>query len=168
MAAAGRSPPATIQGEAHAHQRPARDVRVVSDGDVRVRLPDAATSPRMARRVVADALSGRAEPDVTYTAELLVSEIVTNALRHASPELAGSRQLHLRVTLRLSDRIVRVEVTDPAWRAMSVPAARTVTTPGPLAESGRGLGLVAAYAKEWGVTPHPGGKSVWFELELAP
>jgi len=83
------------------------------------------------------------------TAELLVSELVCNALRHA----AGP----LRLTLeRLSD--LRCVVSDGASQPIRP------TEAGPEDESGRGLVLVSTLAARWGCQYGSDGKSVWFEL----
>jgi serine phosphatase RsbU (regulator of sigma subunit)/anti-sigma regulatory factor (Ser/Thr protein kinase) len=102
-----------------------------------------------ARRFTAQALA--AEPDhVVEDAEQLVSELVTNAILHGAAP----------VTVRLlrAERGVRVEVEDAsrAFPVLSRPSTDTMT--------GRGLSLVAALAREWGVTESPGGKVVWAEL----
>lgn len=143
-------------------------VRVVSDRAVYVRLPDAPTSARVARRRVADVLLGQVDADTVYTAQMLVSEVVTNALCHAAPERAGSRELNLRIGVLPEDRLLRVELSDPEPLASSTTIAPPVAAPGALPEGGRGLHLVSACAKQWGVSPSPHGKSVWFELDLAP
>jgi PAS domain S-box-containing protein len=86
--------------------------------------------------------------DVT---ELLVSELVTNALRHAGPP----RQLRL-----FRDRSLTVEVADAAHQ---VPLLRPIDEG---VESGRGMRLVNELAHRWGSRATRHGKVVWFELEL--
>ena len=87
--------------------------------------------------------------DLVPTAELLVSELVCNALRHASGPL--------RLTLeRVS--YVRCLVSDGS----SEPPRPTDA--GPEDEHGRGLTLVGALAARWGFEHGPVGKTVWFEL----
>lgn len=86
--------------------------------------------------------------DVT---ELLVSELVTNALRHAGPP----RQLRL-----FRDRSLTVEVADAAHQ---VPLLRPIDEG---VESGRGMRLVNELAHRWGSRTTRHGKVVWFELEL--
>ncbi|WSE05346.1 ATP-binding protein [Streptomyces sp. NBC_01445] len=90
--------------------------------------------------------------DVT---ELLVSELVTNALRHASGPI-GVRLLR---SAEPADTL-RVEVSD---RLPDPPLERVA---GPDEESGRGLQLVAGSARRWGTRPGDTGKTVWFELSL--
>lgn len=101
---------------------------------------------RLAREVI-----GRHRPELVDDAELLVSELVTNAALHGHPPIT------VRVT---AAPCVRVEVAD-AGRHLPVmlPGARDATT-------GRGLTLVQALAHRWGVEPVPGqGKRIWAELD---
>jgi anti-sigma regulatory factor (Ser/Thr protein kinase) len=110
----------------------------------------------MARRLIADLLTAWERQQQTEIARLLVSEVVTNAARHA---LSG-RPLDILVTAD-ADRL-RVTVGDdsPRWPVMR-PAR-------PDDESGRGMHLVQALASQWGVLgaarPPGGGKRVWFEI----
>ncbi len=96
-----------------------------------------------------------AEPELTdlrETAVLLVSEVVTNALRHTD----GRVELSL---WRFPDR-VRVEVADETSRSPVTSRAD------PLDESGRGVPLMDALSDRWGTSPHGDGKVVWFELDV--
>ena len=81
--------------------------------------------------------------------ELVVSELVTNAVVHAESPVD--------LTIRgLGDR-TRVEVSDASTR---LPALCPAT-----AENCRGMHIVAALATRWGVEVHDGGKTVWAEVE---
>ncbi|MFE3828861.1 ATP-binding protein [Streptomyces sp. NPDC059092] len=94
--------------------------------------------------------------DTGATAALLLSELVTNALRHGSPP---GREIA--VTLFRADGLFRVEVEDAGE---SLPSPRV---PGADDECGRGLALVAALADDWGVAPRRGpGKRVWALLKV--
>ena len=87
---------------------------------------------------------------------LLVSELVTNAIRHAQPPL------ELRAAAYGSG--VRVEVHDGA---LDPPVLAPLAPPdAPPPESGRGLYLVASLADRWGWDGHAEGKAVWFELDV--
>ncbi|MDI9830391.1 SpoIIE family protein phosphatase [Streptomyces sp. KAU_LT] len=89
--------------------------------------------------------------DLTMTTELIVSELVTNAIRYAEPP----------VRLRLlRDSRLTCEVADASSTAPRLRHARSTD------EGGRGLFLVAQLAHRWGVRYTPGGKIIWAELEL--
>ncbi|MCM3299503.1 SpoIIE family protein phosphatase [Streptomyces pseudogriseolus] len=83
--------------------------------------------------------------------ELIVSELVTNAVRH------GGGPVGLRL---LRDKTLTVEVSDGG--AALAPHPRLALTTD---EGGRGLYLVAKVSRRWGVRPVPGGKVVWAELD---
>ncbi|GHE68558.1 hypothetical protein GCM10018785_41430 [Streptomyces longispororuber] len=85
------------------------------------------------------------------TACLLVSELVTNAVRHARGSRIGLR------LVRSGRVLCEVEDQDP-----SLP---TLLSAGPGDEFGRGLRVVTRFAKEWGTSSGSSGKTVWFELE---
>ncbi|WP_409469764.1 ATP-binding protein [Streptomyces sp. HC307] len=125
--------------------------------DIEWRLPRHARSVSRARSLLRDQVTTWKLPDgVTETAVLLLSELMTNAYRHA--KVSPGREIWARCTLE-ADRL-RISVTD---------ANDTLPTPrhaSPDDESGRGLTLVAALSDEWGVGPRPGGigKTIWFEL----
>ncbi|MGA5701230.1 ATP-binding protein [Peterkaempfera bronchialis] len=97
------------------------------------------------------------DPDTWSTLELLVSELVTNAVVHAEGLLIA-------VGVRLERGRLRIEVDDDSAR----PPIEAPTGPENAQEdeSGRGLQLTAALAEEHGWEPTPRGKQVWFELAL--
>ncbi len=92
--------------------------------------------------------------DLVETAELLVSEIVTNALVHAGTPIE--------VAFSFVDGGLRVEVTDGSPHS---PARRGY---GPNAGTGRGLMLLEEMVDEWGVVPDDPGKTVWFQIASQP
>ena len=114
-------------------------------------LPDSA-APGDARRMSRQALVDWELEDFAPVVELLVSEVVTNAVRHAASE--GEIQLHVH------EHVLRVEVTD------AVGGRPQPRHPAPEDPSGRGLAIVESVASRWGVEPLPVGKTVWFELDL--
>ncbi|MEV7090578.1 ATP-binding protein [Streptomyces sp. NPDC093085] len=121
---------------------------------VTFRLPSHPRSVGRAREVLHNRIGLTGDPG--ETAALLLSELVTNALRHGSPP---GREIA--VTLYRADGVFRVEVEDAGE---SLPNPRV---PGVEDERGRGLALVAALADDWGVTPRRGpGKRVWALLKV--
>ena len=110
-----------------------------------------------ARQLLRGALGeGRLEP-LSDVATLLVSELVTNALRHGG----GPREL----VVDVAAAGVTVSVSDsspapPLQRDQWSPAVEV------LPENGRGLLLVAALADDWGWAQEPLGKRVWFRLRV--
>jgi anti-sigma regulatory factor (Ser/Thr protein kinase) len=119
-----------------------------------VRLPAAVTSPCAARRFVRDRLVDWGVPELTDSVELMVSELVTNAIVHARSEA--------RLVARQDGRTLRVEVED--WGD----GAPVLREPGPECPSGRGLRFVDALADAWGASATTDGKCVWFELNREP
>lgn len=87
------------------------------------------------------------------TVELLVSELVGNAVRHT-----GARTVGLRMRRRRG--WVRVEVRDPSRALPCLLPVRDLDT------SGRGLFLVDTLADRWGVDLQPPGKTTWFEMRV--
>jgi anti-sigma regulatory factor (Ser/Thr protein kinase) len=106
------------------------------------------------------ATSWKLPEEVTETAVLLLSELMTNAYRHA--KVSPGREIWARCAQ--DGDCVRVWVTDAND---TLPAPRNAS---PDDESGRGLTLVAVLADNWGAAPrkHGIGKTVWFELRLTP
>jgi serine/threonine-protein kinase RsbW len=105
----------------------------------------------LARRHVAESCRGL-DPEVVATAQLLTSELFTNALEHSD----GS------ITLTVTHNgVLRVEVTDDSELP---PVVRNVDLED---EHGRGMLLVASLAKAWGAgrSPRTRGKYVWFTLD---
>lgn len=104
------------------------------------------------RRYVRGALGGTDE-ELSARAELVASELATNALRH------GGGGLH--VAVRATGSSVRIEVTDAS---PSAPRPRRPATDDP---GGRGMLVVDAVADDWGVEPSPtgDGKVVWVVLQ---
>ncbi|AEW95837.1 MULTISPECIES: ATP-binding protein [Streptomycetaceae] len=111
---------------------------------------------RAARHAVTTMLTTARREELADTAALLTSEAVTNAVNACRASGCGTP-----ITLfgEWVDRRLRVLVHD---EARGMPQART---PGPEAESGRGLALIHGCATEWGVCRYGAGrgKTVWFE-----
>ncbi|UVN57440.1 ATP-binding SpoIIE family protein phosphatase [Streptomyces albus] len=89
----------------------------------------------------------------SFTTELIVSELVTNAIRYAG----GPVGLRL-----IRDHVLVCEVSDPSNTQPRLRRARSTD------EGGRGLFLVAQLAHRWGSRYGDRGKTIWTEQELAP
>ena len=118
----------------------------------RLELGSGLESAGAARRFIAASLEEVCDRDLVDVAVLLVSELATNALRHAVPPFA--------LTLDFHHPTVEIAVEDGLAQQ---PVPRH---PQPVDESGRGLVLVAELASEWGVRSLGPGKSTWFTLDL--
>lgn len=108
------------------------------------------TSVRQARRLVTAQLGDWNLEGLTDTAELLVSELVTNALRHTRGPL--------RLNLQVRDSRLRCEVEDTAPAG---PVRSVVDTD---AEGGRGTELLDLLTEAWGSTRTATGKTTWCEI----
>ncbi len=119
-----------------------------------IELPRALESAATARQAVGE-LSGDLPEDVLGDVRLLVSELVTNALRHANLRDDERTALAVGVT----EQSVRVEVTDHGRGFEPTPRKE-----GQDQASGWGLFLVERLAERWGVSRDRGEMKVWFEL----
>ncbi|WP_175410946.1 SpoIIE family protein phosphatase [Streptomyces sp. TRM64462] len=126
---------------------------IAAEDVARWRLDPEPGAARRARRLTRARLADWGLHDLADTAELLVSEVVTNAVRHAG----SGRPVELRL---VRTDILLCEVTDGGHTLPTLRAA------GPGDEGGRGLRVVGALAREWGASRSADGTSVWFELPL--
>jgi anti-sigma regulatory factor (Ser/Thr protein kinase) len=106
---------------------------------------------RRARALVGIQMNKWGLQEPAYTAELLVSELVTNALAYATGDVS------IRLIL---DHVLVCEVFDDA---AAMPRLRIADDSD---ENGRGLRVVSQLARRWGTRRTPDGKAVWFELTL--
>lgn len=109
------------------------------------------------RRILRIYLDGAGLAELADAAELALTELVANVVRH----VPGRR---CRMCFLLQPGGVRVEVADDCPRLPVLGAGNAL-----MADGGRGLLLVEAVTDRWGVTPHSGGsgKTVWFECQAA-
>ncbi|MFI1960307.1 SpoIIE family protein phosphatase [Streptomyces althioticus] len=105
------------------------------------------------RKQVLDQLAAWELTDASFTAELVVSELVTNAIRYGAPPIR-LRLIHDAATLIC-------EVSDTNHTAPHLRRAKTWD------EGGRGLLLVAQLTQRWGTRHTTEGKTIWAELVLA-
>ncbi|MFF3904995.1 ATP-binding protein [Streptomyces sp. NPDC001848] len=120
----------------------------------RMRLTVAEHSARHIRRIVRSFLREWEMEELADAAELAVTELIANVVRHVP-----DRRCTLLVLRQAAG--IRVEVTDGCGQHPAMPSKLR-----PEAENGRGLLLLDAVVDNWGVEPHgAGGKTVWFECE---
>ena len=117
-------------------------------------LPLESTSPAAARRFVERSGCQAHGGAVLDDALLVISELVTNAVRHGGPPIV--------LAVDCDGAALHVRVRDGG------PTLPTPRTAGADAESGRGMSLIDLLSSTWGVDPVPDeqgpGKEVWFEL----
>ncbi|MGW0188984.1 SpoIIE family protein phosphatase [Streptomyces sp. NPDC003362] len=104
-----------------------------------------------ARRLAAHQLTAWGLDDLAFTTELIVTELLTNALRYGTPPI------RLRM---IRDRTLVCEVSDGSSTAPYLRHARVTD------EGGRGLGLVAQLTGRWGTRFAHRGKTIWCEQPL--
>lgn len=126
----------------------------IGQGQVRtIRAPwSPSTITRVRKAVVADLRARDLAEQTVDESEIVVSELMTNAIRHARPLADGC----LRVRWKVRGEVVEVEVTDGGGDSVPVPAPAGVWV-----SSGRGLRIVRSLAHEWGVGEDKGGQTVW-------
>jgi anti-sigma regulatory factor (Ser/Thr protein kinase) len=123
----------------------------VSTNERRRTFPSAPVSAGKARAFVESVLAGAGLGHLVYTATLLVSELVANAILHSGTPLE--------VVVRCGDDRVRVEVHDGNPQ---LPVRKHYSN---LSGTGRGLMLVERMAAGWGAERTAGGKTVWFDVD---
>ena len=154
-------------GDGYYSSMPSRtDVHV--DRSLRVRAEPVSVSA--ARRFVTELLTGLGcSCNLRDDAELMLSELVTNAVRH-------QRNGKIDITAVLRGFALRVSVTDdssevPVPRSGNAPSnagqvpSNAGQVPSTESASGRGLMLIEQLATRWGWAPLENGKVVWFEAE---
>jgi anti-anti-sigma factor len=120
-------------------------------GTIDVELESSPSAPARARGAL-DEIEDRLTPERMRDVRLLVSELVTNAVRHAGGEA-------VRLVVALTGTLLRIEVHDPGRGFELRPPPDD-----PLRASGWGLVLVEELADRWGIDHHPRTR-VWFEMD---
>ncbi len=113
-------------------------------------FPDAVESVTQARHFVAEVLEGRAADDTSEAAQLMVSELAGNSIRHARTGFS--------VGVEITSSSVRVDVSDTG------PGQPSLQARDPLGPSGRGLRIVKDLSEQWGIDISDDTKTVWFLL----
>lgn len=127
---------------------------MISQATESLQLAPQPRAPSASRRFVREALARWELSELTDTAVLLTSELVTNAVVHAQTEVA--------ITIRLEDReSVSIAVTDGSS------IQPRLTAPAHDATTGRGLAILDQLAASWEVVRQGAGKTVRFRLELS-
>lgn len=118
------------------------------------------TSSRTAREFATNTLTAWGLHDLVDDATVIISELVTNAVRHGLPPYAAAAgDMPIKLTIVRQDRFLLCIVSDPSDRDPKVRPADDVC------ENGRGLHVIEALSRVWGWTPLPGaGKAVWAAL----
>ena len=124
---------------------------VPADARQRLRLDGRPEAVRSVRRVVRDTVAGSDFDAVRLDAELVASELATNAMLHGAPPVEFN--------CLFLGQVVRLELSDASHLAPmpSQPNAQGMT--------GRGIALVSRLAERWGVDFEDGRKVVWAELD---
>lgn len=121
-----------------------------------VLLPHAASSVATARQAVSEDLLRRGCPtDLIEDTVLVLSEVLSNALRHARSLPSGD----VRLQWSLKDAAVEVGVTDGGSTTSPRASAASMSATG-----GRGLSIVERLAREWGVVQDGNENTVWAVL----
>lgn len=141
-----------------------RAVAAVLDGQTRLkrvsaRLDADPRSAALARRMVAEACAAWGLADLAETATLVVSELVSNAVRYAGTAFE--------LTATLRGGYLHIALRDGSRETPRMPPSTGPGVPS-LGTSGRGLHLIAASASGWGTTVADTGKVVWAALRVRP
>ncbi|WP_369173367.1 SpoIIE family protein phosphatase [Streptomyces sp. R28] len=158
----GRTPEDTCKAvlETLLPERPRDDVALVvartrmlaADRTASWDVPDDPAAVARVRAAATRTLDDWGLAEEAFTTELILSELVTNALRHATGPI------HVRL---IRDRALICEVADGSSTAPHLRSAATTD------EGGRGLFLVAQFAERWGTRYTAEGKVIWTEQPLA-
>lgn len=131
-----------------------------SDGQMppaELRVPLTAAAAATIRHAIADVLAGHVPNRTVADAQLVLSELVTNSVRHAGLD-AGAV---LRIAASLTGGVLRLEVIDEGRNGA------VAVRPPSIAGGGFGLNVVEMLSRAWGVE-RQGGTRVWVEMLTGP
>lgn len=126
----------------------------VSRRRLHLHMPREVGAPARARELVGQACKMWGLPQLAGAAQVIISELVTNAVKHARTDMVA--------TVALVEQHLHLQVRD---RDPRIPRIFTADSPHP--DHSRGMKLVDGLASGWGTTLRPYGKSVWATLKLA-
>ncbi|MCU1675275.1 MAG: ATP-binding region ATPase domain protein [Frankiales bacterium] len=125
----------------------------------RISIPPSAASVAAVRHALADDLINVGTGDAVSDATLVLSELVSNAVRHATPVTGDGLVINWHV--EDGGAMVVIAVTDG-----SADAEPRRAPPDTVSDSGRGLAIVDMIASDWGVRRGPDHKTVWARVPL--
>ncbi len=147
-----------VPGSLRSDRRAGADMEVTEASDLL--LPFAASSVGVARRrLMSDLIAADIYDPARCDIALVISELFSNALRHAVP-LPGSK---IRVGWRIDADSVQVSVSDGGGQ--TVPE---LGEPSQAATGGRGLRIVDKLSRRWGTSTGDEGTTVWAEVPVRP
>jgi two-component sensor histidine kinase len=121
-------------------------------------LAHASSSVADARhRLAEDLLRWHVRRSTVDDAVLVLSELISNAIKHARPLASGK----IAVSWVVGGEVVRIAVTDGGSNTRPIPVHSSVSALG-----GRGLSIVSAVAREWGIEEGTPETTVWAVLRL--
>ena len=124
-----------------------------------VTVPHERTSVRLVRHAMADQLEAAGVgPDERDDAMLVLSELVSNAVKHAAPLPSGE----IRVRWEVRDDLLHIEITDGGGGTRPHASVAALSALG-----GRGLDIVRTVSAQWGVTEGENSVTVWAEVPRA-
>ena len=124
-----------------------------------VTVPHERTGVRLARHAFADQLDAAGvRPEDREDAMLVLSELVSNAVKHAAPLPSGD----IRVRWEVRDEVLHIEITDGGAGTRPHASVAALSALG-----GRGLDIVRTVSTQWGVTVGEGSVTVWAEVPWA-
>ena len=128
--------------------------------EVSFRVPHERTGVRLARHAFADQMDAVGVPDgARDDAMLVLSELVSNAVKHAAPLPSGE----IAVRWEVQADLLHIEITDGGATTRPHASAVALSSLG-----GRGLEIVRTVSSQWGVTEAPESVTVWAEVPRTP